>query len=458
MNTNSVDQLKAAAETGDIDLLYTVIHDDPSILEIIDSIPFVETPLHIAASWGHIHFAIEVMNLKPSFLQKLNPQGFSPVHLAMQNDQKRMLSRFVDMNKDLVRIKGREGLTPLHFASQIGEVELLAEFLTACPDSVEDLTVRGETALHIAVKNEQYEALDLLVCFLRKNIVRGAGRTQYKILNWKDTDDNTILHILAQRNFEPQVVKALGLLLKTRINLMAKNLQNKTALDMAGNVDIRSIIELRSKSNSQISNAPTLAHKLRSNTTIRHKVRICILRIRSNILEEQRNTWLIAATLVATATYQSGLSPPGGIYQVSASDDHNMNITSSNSTISTPKNAGFSVLSGPGFFMFSILNMTSFFLSTIAIIIMIPSGTMDGVVVVPVLSFTLSYLFSMIMISPTFVNSMILLFVLYSLGVVLWIDVFLGMYYGLKPVIAKKLNILSLKQYCCNRRNTSHGL
>lgn len=205
MNTNSGDQLKAAAETGDIDLLYTVIHDDPSILEIIDSIPFVETPLHIAASLGHIRFAIEIMNLKPSFALKLNPQGFSPVHLAMQNDQERMLSRFVNTNKDLFRTRGREGLTPLHFASQIGEVELLAKFLFVCPKSIEDVTVKGETALHIAVKKEQYEALDLLVCFLRENIVRGARRTQYQILNWKDEDDNTILHILAQRNSEPRV-------------------------------------------------------------------------------------------------------------------------------------------------------------------------------------------------------------------------------------------------------------
>ncbi|CAL5196984.1 unnamed protein product [Lathyrus oleraceus] len=455
MNTNSGDQLKAAAETGDIDLLYTVIHDDPSILEIIDSIPFVETPLHIAASLGHIRFSIEIMNLKPSFALKLNPQGLSPVHLAMQNDQMRMLFRFVNMNKDLVRTKGREGLTPLHFASQNGEVELLAKFLFVCPKSIEDVTVKGETALHIAVKKEQYEALDLLVCFLRENIVRGARWIQYKMLNWKDEDDNTILHILAQRNSEPQVVKALGRLVKTMINLNEKNLENKTALDMAANAEIRSILLCAgAKSTSQITNAPTYADKLRPKTTIRHLVTTYILRIRSNILEEQRNTWLIVATLVATATYQSALSPPGGIYQVSASDDHNMNITSSNSTISRPRDAGNSVLSGPEFFMFLILNMTSFFVSIISIVIMIPRGTIDSAV----LCFTFSYLFSMCRISPTDVSSIIILIIFYSISIAPGIEAFLRMYYELKPVIAKKLKISSLKKYCCKRRNTNHGL
>jgi ankyrin repeat protein len=172
--TNNGDRLKAAAEAGDIDILYTVIQDDPYILEHIDSIPFVETPLHIAASMGHLEFAIEIMNLKPSFALKLNPQGFSPIHLAMQNNQELMVYRFVFINKDLVRVKGREGITPLHYASEIGEVKMLAYFLFWCPESIEYLTVRRETALHIAVKNEQYEALQVLVSWLKKNTKRGS--------------------------------------------------------------------------------------------------------------------------------------------------------------------------------------------------------------------------------------------------------------------------------------------
>lgn len=61
----------------------------------------------------------------------------------------------VDINKDLVRVKGKEDLTPLHLASQGGHVDLLAQFLFACLDSIKDVTVRSATALHVAVKNEQ---------------------------------------------------------------------------------------------------------------------------------------------------------------------------------------------------------------------------------------------------------------------------------------------------------------
>jgi ankyrin repeat protein len=206
--TNNGDRLKVAAQTGDIDLLYTVIQDDPYILDVIDAIPFVETPLHIAASMGYIRFAIEIMNLKPSFAWKLNPQGFCPIHLAMQNNQVQMVYRFVSINKELVCVQGREGLTPLHFASQIGEVELLAHFLLLCPESIEYLTVGRETALHIAVKNQQYEALQVLVGWLERNQRRGAYMQEHKILNQGDEAGNTILHMSAISN-EPQVTICL---------------------------------------------------------------------------------------------------------------------------------------------------------------------------------------------------------------------------------------------------------
>jgi ankyrin repeat protein len=205
MNTYDGEQLKAAAESGDINLLYTVIRNDPSIFEHIDLIPFVETPLHIAASRGHLQFATEIMMLKPSFSWKLNAEGFSPIHLAMQNGQTMMVSRFVNINKELVKVQGREGLTPLHFASQIGEVDLLASFLFACPESIECLSVRQETALHIAVKNEKFQALQVLLGWLKTNCERGAKELENKILNQKDEAGNTILHISAELISEPQV-------------------------------------------------------------------------------------------------------------------------------------------------------------------------------------------------------------------------------------------------------------
>ncbi|CAN6885350.1 unnamed protein product [Brassica oleracea] len=47
-------RLQQAAESGSINDLYALIDENPCILENIDAMPFVNTPLHIAASCGEI--------------------------------------------------------------------------------------------------------------------------------------------------------------------------------------------------------------------------------------------------------------------------------------------------------------------------------------------------------------------------------------------------------------------
>jgi ankyrin repeat protein len=73
-----------------------------------------------------------------------------------------------------------------------------------CPESIKYLTVRRETALHIAVKNQQYEALQVLVRWLTKNDKEGAGKLEKEILNRRNEAGNIILHISALSS-EPQV-------------------------------------------------------------------------------------------------------------------------------------------------------------------------------------------------------------------------------------------------------------
>lgn len=76
--------LKAAALVGDIYLLYTLMQVDPYLLEHMDLIPFVDTPMRIAASPRHTSFATDIMRVKLSFSWKLNQHWLSLMHLALQ--------------------------------------------------------------------------------------------------------------------------------------------------------------------------------------------------------------------------------------------------------------------------------------------------------------------------------------------------------------------------------------
>ncbi|KAG5527305.1 hypothetical protein RHGRI_028262 [Rhododendron griersonianum] len=179
---------KEAVEARNIDILYESIGSDPYILDKADEIPFVNTPLHVAASTGQTRLAIEIMNLKPTLGRKLNPDGLSPVHLALLNGHSQTAKGLVKLDKDLVRVKGRERLTPLQYAAETDDrVDILAEFLCACPESIGDLNVRGETALHIAVKKCNARALAVLMGWIRKT-------GKHWVKNIKDERGNTILH------------------------------------------------------------------------------------------------------------------------------------------------------------------------------------------------------------------------------------------------------------------------
>ncbi|XP_058747570.1 ankyrin repeat-containing protein BDA1-like [Vicia villosa] len=450
MNTENLDQVMGSAYFNRIGVVYTVIKEDPSILENIDKNQFVETPLHIAALMGHLEYAIEIMNLKPSFATKLNLEGYTPIHFAMlhntdvvreripasllrDNSQMELVSYLVGINKDLVRVKAREGLTPLHLASKLGEVELLAKFLTVCPDSIKDVTVKGESALHIAARMKQYKALEFLLTWLQENCGRGAKKLKWEILNLKDYNGNTALHISALSS-EP---KSLEYLANTGMSFDGMNSDKKKAIDLASTPEMKKIL--------------TSAKEKRLSIMI--KVGILdamtwISRIRSDITEEQRNTWLIIATLVATVTYESTVSPPGGVFQVSASDDNNMKIKSGDMYYSTRGNAGKSILSKTSFMGFSLANMLSFSLSIIAIVIMTPGGVLRPLVLAPVTFFTLCYLIAMPAISPTHTNTIILSIPMYSIFLLAG---FMFYFFGDHIIIKKRI----ISCYKCMRATQS---
>ncbi|KAL5189943.1 Ankyrin repeat-containing protein BDA1 [Glycine soja] len=393
------------AQVGDIDLLYKLIQMQPYVLEQTDFMPFVDTPLHVAAAAGHASFATEIMRLKPSFAWKLNPCGLSPMHLALQNKHYRMVCRFVDINKDLVRVKGREGLTPLHIATQTGRTDLVAKFLSACPGSIEDVTVRSETALHIAVKYNQFRALEVLVGWLQRNCQRHAQDREKRVLNWQDEAGNTVLHLSVLKG-------AVGLLIDSNINKNAKNFEDSTALDMveinqttAQSAEIRDeLVRGGALRGFSLANAPLLEEELRAKITFNERIAIFVTRLRKRISIDTRNALLVVAILFVTSTYGAVISPPGGVYQGEGS-----RVTTSKKTsaslhprdYATPEIVGKVVMKMQTFFWFWSFNTLSFYLSILMICLLMPRGRISVIVTFPLSIFTGCYVFSMMVISPS---------------------------------------------------------
>jgi ankyrin repeat protein len=203
--------LRDAAEQGNINALYELIQMDAKVLDRMDDISFVETPLHIAASAGHTLFAQEIIRLKPSFVRKFDQNGFTPMHLALENNQTKMVLQLLDVDKDLVHVKGKEGVTPLHYVAEKGNLDHLAKLLEVCPESIRDITIRKETVLHIALKYDMNDAFQLLLRWLWDNWFAIAAVYQKKLLGWQDDEGNTVLHMAVSKN---QIVVSCCFLLK----------------------------------------------------------------------------------------------------------------------------------------------------------------------------------------------------------------------------------------------------
>ncbi|XP_039167696.1 ankyrin repeat-containing protein BDA1 [Eucalyptus grandis] len=380
-------QLYQAIANDDVDELHNLIVEERVPLDRVSKDPFLNTPLHFAAAAGKTQVAMELATLSPPFARMLNPEGYSPMHLALQHGQYQTVRALMNFDPELIQVYGRGRITPLHYVAEKEgdeELELLAEFLCACKSSIEDLTSRCETAVHIAVKNHNLKAFKVLFGWLKRVYLT-------EILNWKDEDGNTVMHIAVSG--EPQ--KEIILALHESVDLDVKNLQGKTAREILqdygkmsgieGSVIKKMLIEnikinVKKKAREIFRNLVKLlrcagppTHGLSLSKLLSKELtmfeRFTLLFVVRD--ESARNIVFGVATLIATATYQAALSPPGG-YWGDNSPNHPAKstvVTANSSAIAVekPHEAGNTILTGSKLYQFMVLNSTVFMASLIAI-------------------------------------------------------------------------------------------
>ncbi|XP_042501839.1 ankyrin repeat-containing protein BDA1-like isoform X1 [Macadamia integrifolia] len=389
--TEEMDQrLIDVAEAGDIEGLYTLLNEDRTILDKVDEIGFINTPLHISVINGHTPFASEIANLKPKFARKLNEDGFSPLHIAAAIGKLKIVRDLLKVDKNLCLLKGREKMIPLHCAAAIsGNEDVLEELLSARPKSIKELTVGMETALHLAVKNDRYYALKELLKWLDDIPVRRM------MLKWVDDGGNTILHFAASRR-KLEMVKLVCRYSTTNNGILAVpinaiNTEGFTALDILlyHTIDVpdeeeMQMLQILRNSGAKIGQQvitflppPGEAIKRfrsrRITRRIASKLEFLFPVLRRDVPSDVRNALLVVVVLIVTATYQLGINPPGGLWQdnydPSSSNDINSNPSSRVSRLEQlAHEAGTPVLAtqNPGTFLtIMLLNYAALCLSVV---------------------------------------------------------------------------------------------
>ncbi|KAI3826835.1 hypothetical protein L1987_00893 [Smallanthus sonchifolius] len=334
-------RLFQAVLNGDVDNLLREVEANPTMLHAA-ALEGGENPLHIACLAGHLNFAATVVKLRPQFSWELNQDGFSPLHIAASCGHIEIVKELLQVNPDLCLLQGKNRKIPLHLAVAKGNVEV-TKLLLSRLESIDCTTAQGETSLHLALKYNQFEVFHVLIQYLKQV-------DKEDLLNCKDINGNTILHLAVCKK-QYQVVDHIlngGVISKEKLELNSLNKSGLTPLDMllmfqseAGDREIHEILIQTGALKAGNLQSPAHTQEKRSNLHVtRHQhpgfhPRKLLNYFRFNSLRDSpskvRNTLLVIAILVTTATYQPVLSTPGGTWQ----DDYvpsTLNTSSSSAT------------------------------------------------------------------------------------------------------------------------------
>ncbi|CDP13441.1 unnamed protein product [Coffea canephora] len=177
--------LRDAAVKGDAATLKRLIREDPLLLDKVSLNCQDMNPLHTAASFGHVEFVQEILEVNGEMCLARDPRGRNPLHLAA--------------------IKGR--------------VPVLQQLIRAKPLAAREKVAGGGTVLHLCVQYNQLEALKFLLQTIKDD----------EFVNLKDGDGMTVLH-LAMCDGQNKTIKYL--LDDKKVDVNARNANGNTALDL----------------------------------------------------------------------------------------------------------------------------------------------------------------------------------------------------------------------------------
>ncbi|KAL8130047.1 hypothetical protein V2J09_019202 [Rumex salicifolius] len=303
-------KLYEASIQGNVTSLINLLRQDPLIIhKYIVNPDHTDTPLHTAALLGHVDFVNEILQRKPDLARELNSQRSTALHLASATGHIEIVRSLLNADSETCTALDRYGMNPAHVAAIKGRVDVLREIVEVRPDAARMFTGHKLTILHLCVKYNQLEAMELLI----------DGRiVDDESVNFKDEDGNTILH-LAVLDKQDQTVNFL--LTNTSINTESKNAYGLTASDISKiyNSGRENVTESPSNQNYTLPPLEMLLNRLV--TEQEERLRHSINKQKEQQNENRRNAIIIAATVIASMSFQVAANPPGGVWQ-DTSDSH----------------------------------------------------------------------------------------------------------------------------------------
>ncbi|KAF5480459.1 hypothetical protein F2P56_001208 [Juglans regia] len=379
--------LYEASFDGCVSTLNTLVQRDRLILHKISLTSFTETPLHIAALLGHLHFTNALLSRKPKLAEKVDSLGRTALHLACAEGHTQVVKALLQANADICLVPDQEERIPLHLAAMRGHIDVIKELLTAQPQTIFLVNLDGYNILHLCVQYNSLDALKLLV----------ESSTNDDFVNSKDDDGNSILH-LATMLGQTKTIKYLLSIPEIKRKANDMNRIGNTALDVSeagchGDFKchkIQDILKAAGVKRSKDLNSPPLptlvlpseTHEPTQSFTGEQSAQsrfrkwwsyfyLCVwakhLQYQGNWVDETRGTLMLVATVIATMTFQAGINPPGGVWQ----QDTTNGTFGCNSSMCA---AGTAILSYSETYIYFLSFNTTSFVAALTVVLLVTSG------------------------------------------------------------------------------------
>ncbi|CBI27551.3 unnamed protein product, partial [Vitis vinifera] len=219
-------------EYGVTDIFYAAARSKNSeVFRLLLDFSISPGAVHAAARGGNLEILKELLHDCTDVLVYRDMQGSTILHTASGRGQVEIVKGLLE-SYDIINSTDNQGNTALNVAAYRGYLTVLEVLILASPSSIFLTNNYGDTLLHMAVagfRSPGFRRLDRQI-ELMKQLLRGKIVNMEDIINAKNNDGRTALHMAVIGNIQSDVVELL--MTVPSINLNIRDADGMTPLDL----------------------------------------------------------------------------------------------------------------------------------------------------------------------------------------------------------------------------------
>lgn len=242
--------LTKAVSTGNMEIVEAVYENEDPRPDLEERNGEGYTPLLLAVDLGHLSIVEYLLNQDADFLKK-NSEGRTVLHLTSLHNDFEILDLFLEKeeSKSILENRDADGNTALLLASSHDSVECLERLLAIGADPLK-INTSGKTGLEEAERQKYHHTAKILKKVLVEKLFEAAKSGEEDLCktilkleispNSINLDGNTALHIAVIQD----QIGIIRLLFNENASPFLKNLEGKSALDLAKELEKQEIIQI----------------------------------------------------------------------------------------------------------------------------------------------------------------------------------------------------------------------